>query len=247
MDQVFFMLLLSFFLISILYSSVGHAGASGYLAIMAIIGVAPETMRPTALALNILVSSVVTFKFAKAGLIKWKTLYPLIITSIPLAFLGGTIFLPTNIYKPVLGIVLLFASFKLFQTANKNKVAVDFLKNISTPLSLLIGSVLGLLSGLTGTGGGIFLTPLLLISGIAGARTAGGLSAAFILVNSISGLLGNFTSVQNLPDNLVFFLLVVAIGGFIGAGLGIKKLGHPALKILLGIVLIIAGFKLIFL
>lgn len=247
MDSTFIALMICFFIIAILYSSVGHAGASGYLATMAIFGITPLVMRPTALALNILVSSIVTIRFAKAGLIKWKTLIPLIITSIPLAFIGGTILLPDNIYKPILGLVLIFASFRLFQTAKTNSVNVDFLKNISTPISLLIGGILGLLSGLTGTGGGIFLTPLLIIFGIAGARTAGGLSAAFILVNSISGLLGNYSSVQNLPQNLLFLLIAVAIGGFIGSGLGIKKLGHPTLKKILGVVLIIASFKLMFL
>ena len=122
--------MICFFIIAILYSSVGHAGASGYLATMAIFGIAPLVMRPTALALNILVSSIVTIRFAKAGLIKWKTLIPLIITSIPLAFIGGTILLPDNIYKPILGLVLIFASFRLFQTAKTNSVNVDFLKNI---------------------------------------------------------------------------------------------------------------------
>lgn len=247
MDLNLIALLICFLIISILYSSVGHAGASGYLATMAIFGLTPLIMRPTALALNILVSSIVTFRFSQANLIKWKTLIPLIITSIPLAFIGGTIVLAESIYKPILGIILLSASLRLFQTAKKNSIAVDFLKNISTPFLLFIGAILGLLSGITGTGGGIFLTPILVIFGIAGARTAGGLSAAFILVNSISGLVGNYTSVQNLPDNLTYSLITVAIGGFIGSGLGIKKLGHPALKITLGLVLVIAGFKLILL
>lgn len=245
MNEIF--LLIAFFVVAILYSSVGHAGASGYLAVLAIAGILPETMRPTALALNILVSSVVTFRFAKAGLIKCNKLLPFIATSIPLAFVGGSITIPAQIYKPILGVVLLFASVRLFQTANKKGVAVDYLKNISIWLSLGIGAVLGLLSGLTGTGGGIFLTPLLLFAGIAGPRTAGGLSAAFILVNSVSGLLGNFSAVKSLPENLGYYLLVVALGGFLGSGLGTKKLGNLILKRLLGVVLVIAGLKLLFL
>jgi len=128
MDSTFIALMICFFIIAILYSSVGHAGASGYLATMAIFGIAPLVMRPTALALNILVSSIVTIRFAKAGLIKWKTLIPLIITSIPLAFIGGTILLPDNLYKPILGLFLIFASFRLFQTAKTNSVNVDFFK-----------------------------------------------------------------------------------------------------------------------
>ncbi len=242
-----YLVIIAFFIVALLYSSVGHAGASGYLAVMAIAGLLPEVMRPTALALNILVSSIVTYRFSKAGFIKWNKLFPLIATSIPFAFLGGTIKLPDEIYKPVLGIVLIFASIRLFVTFKKSQVAVDYLKNISIYVLLIIGAILGLLSGLTGTGGGIFLTPLLLFAGFAGPRTAGGLSSAFILFNSISGLLGQITTVKSLPDNLIFALIVVAVGGFIGSGLGTKKLGNPGLKILLAMVLVIAGVKLIFL
>ena len=242
-----YLVIIAFFIVALLYSSVGHAGASGYLAVMAIAGLLPEVMRPTALALNILVSSIVTYRFSKAGFIKWNKLFPLIATSIPFAFLGGTIKLPDEIYKPVLGIVLIFASVRLFVTFKKSKVAVDYLKNISIYVLLIIGALLGLLSGLTGTGGGIFLTPLLLFAGFAGPRTAGGLSSAFILFNSISGLLGQITTVKSLPDNLIFALIVVSVGGFIGSGLGTKKLGNPGLKILLALVLVIAGVKLIFL
>jgi len=237
----------AFFIAAVLYSSVGHAGASGYTAVMALAGIASSTLRPTALALNILVSSIVTYRFGKVGLIKWKTLLPFIVASIPMAFIGGTIELAEEIYRPILGVVLLFASIRLFQTANNSKLSLDFLKNISIPLSLLIGGSIGLLSGLTGTGGGIFLTPLLLFSGLAGPRTAGGLSAAFILVNSISGLLGNYSAIQNIPSTLPFYLAAVGVGGFLGSGLGTKKLGSPALKRALGVVLVVAGLKLIFL
>ncbi|MFM7139267.1 MAG: sulfite exporter TauE/SafE family protein, partial [Actinomycetes bacterium] len=235
----------SFFVVALLYSSVGHAGASGYLAVMAIAGLMPEVMRPTALALNILVSSIVTYRFSKAGLIKWNKLLPLIITSIPFAFLGGTIKLPDEIYKPILGIVLIFASIRLFLTFKKSRVAVDYLKNISIYVLLIMGAILGLLSGLTGTGGGIFLTPLLLFAGFAGPRTAGGLSSAFILFNSISGLLGQVTTVKSLPDNLYLALIVVAIGGFIGSGLVTRPFVPPCFRLLLAFFFLLAGVKLI--
>ena len=240
-------IIVAFFVIALLYSSVGHAGASGYLAVMAIAGMLPSEMRPTALALNILVSSVVTFRFAKANLIRWNKLFPLIITSIPFAFIGGTIKIPDNIYKPLLGMVLIFASIRLFMTFKQNKVASDFVKETSIYFLLILGAILGLLSGLTGTGGGIFLTPLLLFLNIAGPRMAGGLSAAFILFNSTSGLLGQLATIENLPQNLYLSLLVVGIGGFIGSGFGTKKLGSSTLKIFLAIVLVIAGVKLLFL
>ena len=136
-------IIVAFFVIALLYSSVGHAGASGYLAVMAIAGMLPSEMRPTALALNILVSSVVTFRFAKANLIRWNKLFPLIITSIPFAFIGGTIKIPDNIYKPLLGMVLIFASIRLFMTFKQNKVASDFVKETSIYFLLILGAKIG--------------------------------------------------------------------------------------------------------
>lgn len=237
----------AFFGAALLYSSVGHAGASGYLAAMALLGVAPETMKPTALALNILVAGIVTLRFHLAGHIRWRALIPLVASSIPMAFIGGALALPGYVYRPLVGLVLLVAAWRLFVTAASASATDD--RPVAMPLlpALLVGAAIGLLAGLTGTGGGIFLTPLVLLAGWAGARGAAGLSAAFILANSTAGLLGNVASVQSLPSSLPLWLAVVAVGGVLGAEMGARRLATPTLRRALALVLLIAGLKLILL
>jgi uncharacterized membrane protein YfcA len=240
-------LALAFFGAALLYASVGHAGASGYLAAMALLGVAPATMRPTALALNILVASIVTIRFHLAGHIRWRPLVPFVIASIPMAFVGGALVLPGSVYKPLVGLILLLAAFQLLRTAASSAATDERPTAIPFIPAAIAGAGIGLLSGLTGTGGGIFLTPLILFAGWAEARVAAGISAAFILVNSVSGLLGNVSSVRALPPELPIWLLAVAVGGLIGAELGARRLGTPALRRALAVVLVVAGLKLIFL
>jgi len=237
------LLAVAFFAAATLYASVGHAGASGYLAAMALVGVAPATMRPTALALNILVASIVTIRFHLAGHVPWRALVPFLIGSIPLAFIGGALVLPAAVYKPAVGVVLLVAAVQLFRTAGRSGESAGKTTHIPFVPAVVAGAAIGLLSGLTGTGGGIFLTPLILFAGWSEARAASGISAAFILANSISGLLGNVTSVQALPLALPVWLLVAAAGGLIGAELGARRLGAPALRRALAAVLVIAGLK----
>ncbi len=228
-----------------LYASVGHAGGSAYLAIMALVGVAPETMRPTALALNILVASIVTLRFQLAGRIRWRAVLPFVIASVPAAFVGGTLVLPGEVYKPLVGGVLLIAAVQLFRTAGR---AADDDSYAGVPIvpAVLAGGTIGLLAGLTGTGGGIFLTPLIVLGGWAGPRMAAGISAAFILGNSIAGLAGNFSAVGSLPPELPLWLGVVALGGLIGSELGARRLSTVDLRRALAVVLVIAGLKLIF-
>ena len=246
MDQTL-VLAVAFFAAAVLYASVGHAGASGYLAAMAIVGVAPATMKPTALALNILVATIVTIRFHLAGHIRWRALVPFVLGSIPLAFIGGALVLPAAIYKPVVGVILLIAAAQLLRTASRAGATDDQPTTVPFGPAVVSGAGIGLLSGLTGTGGGIFLTPLILFAGWTSARVASGISAAFILANSISGLLGNVTSLGSLPPALPIWLAAVAAGGLIGAELGARRLGTPALRRVLAIVLVIAGLKLIFL
>jgi hypothetical protein len=240
-------LAVAFAFAAMLYASVGHAGASGYLAAMALGGVAPATMRPTALALNIFVASIVTIRFHLAGHVRWRALVPFLIGSIPLAFIGGALVLPAVIYKPIVGVVLLIAAVQLFRTASRAGESGTIPAAIPFIPAVAAGAGIGLLSGLTGTGGGIFLTPLILFAGWSQARVAAGISAAFILANSISGLLGNVASVQALPPALPVWLLAVSAGGLVGAELGARRLGTPALRRALAVVLVIAGLKLIFL
>jgi uncharacterized protein len=247
MDTQVVALVIAFIAVAVLYSSVGHAGASGYLASMALLGVAPETMKPTALALNILVAGIVTLRFHLAGHVRWRPVAIFLIGSIPMAFVGGALTLPGELYKPLVGLVLLFAAFRLFRIAGMSETGQEGEAHVPPIPAVVVGAGIGLLAGLTGTGGGIFLTPLLVLVGWAGARVASGISAAFILANSISGLLGNFASVHAIPPALPLWLAAVAVGGLAGAELGARRLGVPALRRALGVVLVVAGLKLIFL
>jgi uncharacterized membrane protein YfcA len=176
------------FIAATLYSSVGHAGASGYLAAMALFGLAPETMRPTALALNVLVASLATYRYTRAGQNDLKLLIPFVVASIPAAFVGGMIHIPPAFYKPLIGIILLLSAFQLLRTAKTSKQKDRKVQRPPLAASLATGAGLGLLAGLSGTGGGIFLSPLLLFMGWAPTRNVSGVAASFILVNSISGL-----------------------------------------------------------
>lgn len=227
--------------IAFLYSSVGHAGASGYIAVMSLFGLAPEVVKPTALALNILVASLASWQFWRAGHFSWSLFWPFAALSIPLAFIGGYVALPTRVFQVLVGAVLLASSARLLmyppadlETSNPSRV---------TALSL--GGGIGLLSGLTGTGGGIFLTPILLFRRWAGVRTAGAVSALFILVNSTAGLLGNLGATQSFPTPAFALLVAAGAGGAAGSYLGSHRFPQTVIKRLLAIVLLIAGGKLI--
>ncbi len=222
------------FAMALLYSSVGHAGASGYLAAMALFGVASLVMKPAALTLNIIVATIATIQFYRAGFFSWRVFLPFAVASIPLAFIGGMITLPNLIYKQIVGVVLLFAAYRLFRHTQSN--LPDSSKPIPIYLALLFGAGIGFLSGLTGVGGGIFLSPLLLFMGWAETRQISGVSAAFILVNSISGLLGNYASVQILPSAIFVWGVAAVIGGVIGSELGRRRLATTTLAGLFSIV-----------
>lgn len=230
---------------AILYSSVGHAGASGYLAVMALFGLAPETMKPTALALNIVVAALATYRYTRAGQSDGKLLLPFIVTSIPAAFIGGLIHLPAIYYRPLVGGILLLSALQFFITATRARVEDDHIHTPSFIVALFAGACLGLLAGLTGTGGGIFLSPLLLLNHWAPTRRASGIAAGFILVNSIAGLAGTRFSVESLPSALPFWMIAALLGGWIGTWLGTKQLSVPAIRRMLGIVLLIAGGKML--
>jgi uncharacterized membrane protein YfcA len=233
-----------FLLAAMLYSSVGHAGASGYIAVMALFGIAPPVMKPTALALNILVAIVATMKFYRAGRFSFELFWPFAIASIPAAFVGGALSLPAKWYDVVVGAVLLYSAVWMFRSA---KTAAKVLVHPAPlPAALAWGLVIGLLSGLTGVGGGIFLSPLLLMMGWAETRATSAVAAAFILVNSIAGLLGHLSSISRLPAQLPVWAVAVVIGGWIGAEYGSKRLATPILRQLLSAVLVIAGLKMVF-
>ena len=235
-------LTLAIFIVAFLYSCVGHAGASGYIAVMSLFSLAPTVIKPTALILNILVACIGTWQFWRAGHFSWRLFWPFAVLAIPMAFLGGYINLPTHVFKVMVGIVLLFSAAGFLFRPPEDSVAEELSLLVAIPL----GAGLGVLSGLTGTGGGIFLTPLLLFRRWARAMAAAAVSALFILVNSASGLLGNLSSTKLFPSFAIVLAIAAVIGGTAGSYLGSRRFEHTTIKRLLAIVLLIAGFKLIF-
>jgi uncharacterized membrane protein YfcA len=242
MESIEILIIAAVFAVAILYSSVGHGGASGYLALMALLAVSPSVTRPAALVLNLFVASIAFIQFYRAGHFDWKVFLPFAAASIPMAFVGGMIQLPTHIYKIILGVVLMLAAIRL---------AID-LKTTGEPrapqvwLALIIGAVLGLVSGLVGVGGGIFLTPILLLMNWTETKKAAGISALFILVNSISGLLGNYAQLMQLPPIVWFWIGAAVVGGIIGSTLGSFSFDSLTLRRVLAVGLLFAGAKLIF-
>lgn len=226
-----------------LYSSVGHGGASAYLAIMALFAIAPETMRPTALALNLVVATFAAVRFALNGQTNWRLLLAFAITAVPAAFLGGSIQLAPEAYRPLVGVVLLAAAVRLFW--QPERLASRAIESPRLLVTLPTGAGLGLLAGLTGTGGGIFLSPLIILFGWEGARKTSGVAATFIVLNSAAGLLGNLASVEQLPEELPLLAGSVFAGALIGSWLGTSRLPQHRLLQALALVLVIAGLKLL--
>lgn len=231
------------FVAAVLYSSVGHGGASGYIAVMALAGIAPEVMKPTALVLNILVALIATYKFYRVGAFSWRLFWPLAITAVPMAYLGGALVLPAYLYKPLVGLVLLYAAWRSISTPTQ--LADQPLRAPHIGVLLGLGAALGLLSGLTGVGGGIFLSPILLLCRWAEIRVISGVAAAFILVNSTAGLLGLSSQGVSLPSSLPWWAVAAVIGGWLGAEYGSKRLRNPSIQKLLALVLAIAGAKML--
>lgn len=227
------------------YASVGHGGASAYLAAMALAGIAPQEMRPVALLLNILVSSLATWKFWRAGHFRWRLFWPFAAVSIPLAYVGGAITLPGQAYKVLVGLVLLYAAWQLWHSAR----AGDELRELREPplgWAMVIGAAMGLLAGLTGVGGGIFLSPLLLMLGWAGTKQTSAVAAPFILVNSIAGLAAIVLAKSApLPSYVWILAPAVIIGGWLGAEYGSRRFANPVVRRVLAVVLALAGAKMI--
>lgn len=237
------LLLVALFAAALLYASVGHAGASSYLAIMALIGVAPEMMKPAALALNVFVAAIATFKFARAGYFSWTLFWPLAALSIPCAFLGGLLTLPPQFYRPLVGVILCYCAWLVLRRARN-----DSMELINAPPRWAlagVGGAIGLLSGLTGVGGGIFLSPLMLLLRWAPTKAISGIAAAFILVNSLAALAGSAPKLALLPASFPLWIIAVCIGGYIGAELGSRRFNLVLIRRLLALVLLVAGVKMV--
>src|SRR5688572_7480827 len=231
------------FLVAFLYSSVGHGGASGYLALMAIFAISPDVMKPTALLLNLFVSLTSFVQFYRGKHFKWKIFLPFSIASVPMAFVGGLITVDDGVYKKILGLLLLVPITRFLFFANFQPTG---LKKANTILSLFIGAAIGFLSGLIGIGGGIILSPVLLLLKWTDMKQTAAISALFIFVNSLAGLAGLFTKGIQFSPDMYLYVAVDFAGGICGAYFGSLKLNQNFLEYLLAIVLIIAAYKLLF-
>lgn len=238
-EFTFFILL---FIVAFLYASVGHGGASGYLALMALFSFAPETMRSSALFLNILVSFIAFFQFYQAGHFQWNLFWPFAITSVPAAFIGGLWTIETDLYKKILAILLLFSAFRFFM---KHKQSEAALRKQNLFASLIIGAAIGLFSGMIGIGGGIILSPIILMLNWANMKQTAAVSALFIFINSIAGLSGLWMNGFSQTKTIYPLILIAIVGGLLGSYFGAKKIKGHSLQYILALVLIIASMKLI--
>jgi uncharacterized membrane protein YfcA len=229
--------------VSFLYSSVGHGGASGYLALMALFSFAPETMKPTALLLNIFVAAISFLYYYKAGYFNKKLFLSFAIASMPLAYLGGTLQIDASIYKKILALLLIFAILKMLNVFGKENNSIKHVKHWQ---GLIVGGIIGFFSGLIGIGGGIILTPVILLLHWGKMKEAAAVSALFIWVNSVTGLLGQLHSGVSLEKSSFLLVAIALVGGILGGYYGSKKINNQKLRYILALVLIIACGKLAF-
>lgn len=226
---------------AVLYSSVGHGGASGYLAAMALFSLAPETMRPAALVMNIFVAGLVWLRLYRADYFDWRVYLPLAVSALPMAYIGGTIQLSASLYYYIVASALLFAAWQLFRYRQVEHETVSPQLVVAIPLGL----VLGFAAGLTGIGGGVYLSPLLLLMRWTDMRTNAGIAAAFVFTNSLAGLAGYASSNTLWPDHIVEYVIVAVAGAVIGSELAVRRLSKSRLKAILALVLVIAAIKMI--
>jgi uncharacterized protein len=231
-----------FLIISILYSSVGHAGASGYLAVMALLSFAPETIKPTSLILNVVVASIASVKYIKADCFDKRVFLAFILTSLPMAFIGGYITISPRYFKLIAGLFLVISSLLLiirayYRPLQKPVVQMPFV------YGLIGGSLIGLISGLIGVGGGIFLSPIIIMANWTTVRNASGVAALFILLNSLAGLAGHILALNTLDHYIFYWIIAVVIGGLIGSFLGTIKFNNKIIITCLFLVLLSAGLK----
>jgi uncharacterized membrane protein YfcA len=238
--------------VATVYASVGHAGATGYIAVMTLWGLSPEVIRPTALLLNVVVATIATVQFTRAGHFDRRLLVPLVVASVPAAALGGWLALPKAAFETLLGIVLGVAAVRIMiETVMRGRLgdAAEPAPRLPadtawrTAVLAVTGGVVGLLSGLTGVGGGVFLTPVLLALRAAPVKTIAAVSAAFILVNSLAGLAGGLAAGRSVPLPGLALVVAAAAGGAIGAHLGAFRLPVTAIRLVMAAVLAIASAK----
>lgn len=238
--ELFYIIL---FCVAFLYASVGHGGASGYLALMALYGIAPAEMKPTALVLNLFVSLTSFIQYYRGHYFKKDLFLTVALASIPFAFLGGMVVLEDNLYKKILGVLLLIPIIRFFFFKSPSD---EELKPYNKAGAIAIGSVVGFLSGVIGIGGGIILSPLLILLKWTNQKQTAAISAAFIFVNSLAGLGGMLTQGISFNSNMILYIAVAFTGGLLGAYFGSKKFNQEAIKYVLATVLLVAAYKLLF-
>jgi uncharacterized protein len=242
------------FAVAALYSSVGHAGATGYIAVMTLWGLTPDVIRPTALLLNVIVATIASVQFARAGHFDRRLLLPLVVASVPAAAVGGWLALPKAAFETLLGVVLGVAAVRIVievvaagrsRSGTAAESPPQLPADAASRRSLLaaLGGVVGLLSGLTGVGGGVFLTPVLLALRAAPVKTIAAVSAAFILVNSLAGLAGGLAAGRSVPLPGLALVVAAAAGGAVGSHLGAFRLPVTAIRLVMAAVLAIASAK----
>ena len=242
-NENIYLFLLILPVVSFLYSSVGHGGASGYLALMALFSFAPESMKPTALLLNIFVAGISFYYYYKEGFFNKKLFLYFAIASIPLAFIGGTLEVDASIYKKILAVLLVFAILKMLNVFGKES---DNIKQVKLWQGLVVGGIIGFFSGLIGIGGGIILTPIILLLHWGKMKQAAAVSALFIWVNSAAGLVGQLSSGVTIEKDSFLLVAIAIIGGVLGGYYGSKKINNQNLRYVLAFVLVIACVKLFF-
>lgn len=243
METAILLLALAIAAAAALYSSVGHGGASAYIALMALAGLAPEEVRPAALVLNIIVAGLGAFRYVRAGRFDWQVFWPFAVAAIPAAFIAGSIDVPAHIYRPLLAAALGAAALRYLVWPQ-----IDAIKPSRPPpkaIALPAGAALGALAGLTGIGGGVYLSPLLVFAGWADPQRSTGIAALFIVVNSVAGLAGRATSLTALPSFLPWLALAAILGAAIGTTLSLKGLSKRGVLRVLGAVLGIAAAALV--
>lgn len=235
----------AFLLIALTYASVGQAGASGYLAVMALAGIDSAAMKVTALALNLLVAGIGSYQFMKAGRLSWQNVYPFAVLGFPFSLMGGAVQLPLHIYYPVVGVVLVLSGTQMARTAMKGRGTLPAPSAPPFVPALCIGAGIGFVSGTTGTGGGVFLAPIILAMNWGTTRQTAATTAVYNLINSAAALLGAMAIWNHAPSELSLWLVAVAVGGTIGAYIGSRYLPEGWLKAILALLLILSGLKLL--